>query len=177
MLAESFVVGYGGLLGRFQSNQLDFASFHSGPSSMVSPGLGFGAGISIWKTGVDGTVLFARTGQEIRVSGPTRETEQSKAGSARFADIGAAYPLFHIAGFNAAVRGGYGSARVRVATEIPIEDDRQYWNYGVALARRAGSRYTLRVDIRNVHFAREKIPETLGRFNVVVLVGFGLRVR
>jgi hypothetical protein len=137
--------------------------------------MAIGGGTTIWKIGVDGTFMLARTGLTDVFVGPSREIDESTAGSVALADIGATYRLLRIAGFQTEVRGGYGTSRVRIGTLIPIEDDRRYWTYGIAMFRPVASRYILRLDARNIHFKRDEVPQTLGQFNVVVLAGFGMR--
>ncbi len=174
-LAQTHVVGYGGAMWRLQASRLDFTSFRSGPISTVSPVLGAGAATSLWKIRVDGAFLWSPTGEKEVFLGPNRSVEQKTQGTALTADAGGGWPLLKVWGFQTIVRGGYGWARVRVPTQIQIEESRHFWNYGVAATKNISSRYLLRIDVRNIHFRREEVPQTLGRSNIATLAGVGFR--
>jgi hypothetical protein len=173
--AQWHVTGLVGTMTRVQADVLNFTSFHSGPESTTTPVLGVEGGRSIWKVTVDGTLLTTSTGESETIIGPAAQFRQTTKGHALLFDGGGEYPLLHISGFQVLARVGYGTARVHVPTEIPIADHRQFWNYGVVGTRNVGKRYIVRIDVRNVHFRREEVPETLGRFNVTASVGFGWR--
>jgi hypothetical protein len=173
--AEWNVVGYGGAWTRIQAQRLELFGFRSSPASTVTPALGFGGGRTIWKVRVDGSFLYARTGQTDTIIGFTREFTETVNGSTLAAEGGAGWPLLKLKGFQTFARAGYGTARIRVPTEIAIGDNRRFWTYGLAATRPFRSRFLLRIDARNVYFTGEEIPPTLGRHNVVVLGGFGLR--
>lgn len=173
--AEWHMTGLLGTLTRLQADRLDFLSFRSGPVSTTSPTFAVEGGRSIWKLTVDGTLLSSSTGMTEVFIGPALQTTRTTRGHALLLDGGAEWPISNIGGFRLRARAGYGTARVHVPTEIPIDDHRQFWTYGFVGTREFGRRYLLRLDIRNAHFRREEIPETLGRFNVMALAGFGLR--
>jgi hypothetical protein len=173
--AQSYVAGYGGILHRLQTGSFDFPTFRSGPTSLTSAAGGAGGGTRIWKVDVDASILFLKTGQTNVIIAPTRQIEVSSSGHAVLMEAGGGWPLIRIAGFQTGARAGYGLARVRVPTEIPIEDDRRFWTYGLYASRPFRSHFVLRVDARNVHFHPDEFPLTLGRYNVVVLGGFGLK--
>jgi len=175
LTAQSYISGYGGSFSRLKPEAFDFDTFRSGPTSTTTPVFGAGGGTKIWKILADANLLVSRTGQTNVIIGFSRAIEINASGHALLIDGGAGWPLLRIAGFQTAARGGYGFARVRVPTEIPIEDDRHFWTYGIVASRPLLSRYVLRFDVRNVHFGREETPLTLGRFNVIVLAGFGLK--
>ena len=173
--AQSDVVGYGGMLTRVQAERFDFETFRGGPASTHTPTIGFGGGTSIWKVRVDGSVLRTQTGETNVFVGPTREVEETTQGSALFAEFGAGWPFLSAAGFRATVRTGIGTVRVRIPTVLPIEHDQKFWTYGFAVSRPIGSRYLIRIDARNVQFPEDEVPQTLGRYNVIIMGGFGLR--
>ena len=174
--AQWHVTGVGGTWTRLQApDNLNFTDFRSGPSSTTSPVIGFEGGRAIWKVTVDGTFLTTTTGETDTVIGPSRQISQTTTGHAIYLDGGGEWPLLHFRGFGISARGGYGLARVSIPTEVPIDDHQRFWTYGFTGWRNIGSRYLLRIDLRNAHFRREEIPETLGRFNIVALGGFGLK--
>lgn len=173
--AQTDVVGYGGVVSRVQAERFDFETFRGGPASTQTPAFGFGGGTSIWKVRIDGSILRTQTGETNVFVGPVREVEQTAQGSALFAEFGAGWPFLKAAGFRAIARAGIGAVRVRVPMALPIEDDQRFWTYGISVSRPVGSRYLIRIDARNVHFQEENVPQTLGRYNVIVLAGFGLR--
>jgi len=173
--AEWHTVGYFGGLGRIKADRLSFSSFRSGPVSTLSPVFGIEGGRSIWKVHLDATFLRSTTGETDVIIGPGKTVNQTTKGTSLFFDGGGAWPFWHIAGFETLARVGYGTARVRVPTDVPIQDNRRFWTYGLVATRNIGSHYLLRLDVRNVHFRREEIPQTLGRFNAIALAGFGLR--
>jgi hypothetical protein len=174
-VAEWHVTGTAGTLSRLQAEVLNLSSFRSGPESITTPVIGFEGGKSIWKVTVDGTFLSTSTGQSETISGPASQFRQTTRGRALLLDGGGEWPIVRIAGFQILARGGYGTSRVHVPTDVPIDDHRQFWNYGLVGIRNVGKRYIVRIDVRNVHFRRQEIPETLGRFNVIATGGFGLR--
>jgi hypothetical protein len=173
--AQSFIAAYGGTLHRRDTGSFDFPTFRSGPTSLTSPVGGAGGGTRIWKVDADGSIVFLKTGQTDVIIGPTRQIELSSSGHAVVMEAGGGWPLIKIAGFQTAARAGYGLARVRVPTEIPIEDDRRFWTYGLYATRPFRDHFVLRIDARNIHFHRDEFPQTLGRFNVMVFGGFGLK--
>jgi hypothetical protein len=173
--AEWNVVGYAGAWTRIQAQRFELFGFRSSPASTVTPALGFGGGRTIWKVRVDGSLLYTRTGETDTIIGFTREFTETVNGSTLTAEGGAGWPLLKLGGFQSFARAGYGVARIRVPTQVAIEDNRRFWTYGLAATRPFGSRFLIRIDARNVHFTGEEIPPTLGRYNVVVFGGFGLR--
>jgi hypothetical protein len=174
--AEWNVTGVAGTVTRLQTNPLNFSFFHLGPESTTTPVIGVEGGRSIWKLRVDGTFLRTTTGETLVVVGPALQSSQTNKGRGLLLDGGAEWPISRVAGFQVLARGGYGTVWVHVpTTDLPIDDHRQFWTYGFVGIRNMGSRYIIRIDVRNAHFRREEIPETLGRFNVFALGGFGLR--
>jgi len=173
--AETHVFGYGAVLGRVITNPVNLGPFQSGPISTLSPAIAAGADTSIWKVSVDGLVMLAQTGEKDSFVGPSGSINVVTHGHALTADVGAGWPILSIAGFHTLARAGYGTARVRVPTDVPIQDDRSYWTYGLITSRPVGKRFILRIDVRNLEFRRDQAPQTLGRFNIVVLAGMGLK--
>lgn len=173
--AQTHVVAYAGTLSRIQADRLGLSSYKSGPASTTTPMVGAGVGTKLWKIRVDGSFLFTRTGESEVFTGPARQIERTARGSGMMWEAGAGWPLLKIFGFQTVARGGYGSARIRIAADLPIEDDRRFWNYGIVGTRPIGTRYILKIDVRNIHFGRETTAQSLGRFNAVTLAGFGLR--
>ena len=173
--AQTHAVAYGGVLNRIQADRLDFGSYKSGTAATATPVVGAGGGRRIWRIRVDGSFLFTRTGETEVFTGPARQIARTATGSSMMWEGGAGWPLVKVLGFQTVARGGYGSARIRIRAELPIEDDRRFWTYGIAGTRPVGKRYILRIDLRNLQFGREETAQTLGRFNAVALAGFGLR--
>jgi hypothetical protein len=173
---EWHLLGYGGFFSRVQPERLELATFRTGPTATTTPMAGFGGGGSIWKVLVDGSLLVATAGESNVFIGPARQVEQRTNGHALMAEGGAGWPLLRIAGFETSARAGYGATRLHLGDELPFEEDRRFWTYGLAATRRTGSRFILRVDARSIQFGKgSDTPYTLGRFNIAVLGGFGLR--
>jgi len=173
--AEWHATGFLGGVSRIQAESLNLTGFKSGPSSTTTTALGLGGGRSLWKFTVDATFLRSSSGQTTTIVGPSKRFTETANGHAWFFDGGVAWPFRYIAKFRTSVRVGYGTAHVRVPTEIPIQDDRRFWTYGLVAARNVSSRYRLQLEVRSSQFRRGEIPTTLGRFNVAVLTGFGVR--
>jgi hypothetical protein len=173
--AEWNVIGYAGAWTRVKAQRFELFGFRSGPASTTTAALGVGGGRTIWKVRVDGSLLLTRTGETDTIIGFTREFTETVNGSALAAEGGAGWPLLKLAGFQSFARAGYGVARIRVPTQVSIEDNQRFWTYGLAATRPFRERFVIRIDARNVQFTGEETPPTLGRYNVVVMGGFGLR--
>ena len=173
--AEWNVVGYAGAWTRVKAQRFELFGFRSSPASTVTPALGVGGGKTIWKVRVDGSLLHTRTGETNTIIGFAREVTETVNGSTLAVEGGAGWPLLKLAGFQSFARAGYGVSRIRVPTQIAIEDNRRFWTYGIAATRPFRSRFLIGIDARNIHYTGEEIPPTLGRDNIVVLGGFGLR--
>ena len=104
-----------------------------------------------------------------------RSLERTANGHVVMLEVGGGWRLAGFKGFDLAARAGYGTARVRVPTEVVIEADQRFWNYGLTGMRKIGSRYVLRLEIRNVQFRKDFVPQTLGRANIIALGGWGIR--
>lgn len=124
----------------------------------------------------DGTFLITRTAFTESFVGPNRTITESTTGHAWMADGGAGWKLFTFAGFQLVARGGRGISRNHIPTAIPIDDHFRYWTYGVHASRPFVSRYQVHLDVRNLQFSLDKVPNTIGRHNLVIMAGFGLHL-
>ena len=156
--AEWNVVGYAGAWTRVKAQRFELFGFRSSPASTVTPALGAGGGKTIWKVRLDGSLLYTRTGETNTIIGFAREVTETVNGSTLAAEGGAGWPLLKLAGFQSFARAGYGVSRIRVPTQIAIEDNRRFWTYGIAATRPFRSRYLIRIDLATFITRAKKFP-------------------